>query len=875
MKFYISLFITTLVICTPLYAQISLDGTLGPSIALEGPDYQIGAELGQQHGSNLFHSFGEFNININESATFSGHENINNVINRVTGGNISSIDGALRSTIPNADVYLINPAGLIFGKNASLDIPGSFHASTADTLRLQDGGEFNARNPQESLLSVAPVSAFGFLTDSPQPLSLESSRLDGSVGKTLSFIGGDIKINNSLLRTYSGRVNIAGIASQGDVIPLPEDLTLSAQPGDVNLRNSFVTASSVTGGEEGGIYIRAGQLFLENTSVQANTRGSANAGKINVQANNLTATGGSKFISNTLGSGQGGEIKISVAGLTEFSGETRKRKVSAISATSRESGDGGNIKLETGSLNLKEGTAISVTTFAQGQGGNINIHATDTITLSGLSSREQGSYIAANSRGDMENAGRGGTITLEAKQLHLADGAQIRTTSLGTGEGGITNIKADSITLSGEDPKGSTSRISTVTSGSADGGSITLETNQLTLKEGTFILADSRGTGQGGNIKIQVNDLVKLEGVDNLGYGNLIAANANGEMEDAGDAGTIELKAGRLQISDGAQIGSSTFGPGKSGTIDIEVAKKAIFSGKDQSGEDYFSGVFTSSESEADNAGDAGSITMKVGELHLNESANINAKTEGSGQGGNINIHSLNDIILSKGGFITAYSQALGNAGQIELNLGGKLQIRDSRIETAANNADGGNLIINTPSYIYLINSRVTTSVSEEFGGGGNVTANPEFVVLDNSQVFAKAKRGKGGNINVTTTSIYNFTGEPVGQIINASSEFGVDGVVVIDTPDNSAEEGLFALPTTLFDASAWMDTPCNQRIAENVSRFIVTEREGAPSSYTDFLPSTPSLSHFSETKLSLNQPYRSETTKTISPKLALRTCTK
>jgi filamentous hemagglutinin family protein len=865
MKSYVSLLIITSLFCTPLYAEITLDGTLVPRIAIEGPDYQIGAELGQQHGSNLFHSFGEFNININESATFSGPDHTNNVISRVTGGNISSIDGALRSTIPNADVYLINPAGLMFGKNASLDIPGSFHASTADTLRLQDGGEFNARNPQESLLSIAPVSAFGFLTDLPQPLSIERSKLSGTIGKTLSFVGGTIQLNNAVLTAHAGRINIASVANQGDVTPLSGDLTLSAQPGDVNLRNSLVT---VSGGGKGGIYIRAGQLFLENATVQANTASAANAGEINLQANNLTAIRGSKFSSRTIYSGQGGKIKINVAGLTEFSGETSRGSGSGISVISRNSGKGGNVELETGTLNLKNGASISASNYDQGQGGNIDIRATDAITLSGTSSRDRSSLINANSRGKMENAGRGGTITLETKQLHLTDGARIQTISYGTGEGGKANIKADNITLSGEDTKGRTSRIVTATTGSGNGGVIVLEANQLNLNKGTLIQADSSGTGQGGNLKIQVSDLIKLEGVDSSGYGNLIAANANGKMDGAGDAGTIELKAGRLQIFDGAQISSSTFGPGQSGKIDIEVAKKAIFSGKDQNS--FSSGIFTASQSEDDNAGDAGSITLEVGNLHLNENANISAKTKGPGQGGNITIHSLHDITLSKGGFITAHSKALGNAGQIELNIGGRLQIRDSKIETAANNADGGNLVVNTPSYIYLINSQVSASVSEEFGGGGNVTANPKFVVLDNSQIFAKAKKGKGGNINVTTTGIYNFTGEPIEQIINASSEFGVDGVVVIDTPDNSAEEGLFALPATLFDASAWIDTPCNQRSTENVSRFVVVEREGRAFPYTDFLPSGPLLSNLSETKISLSQPRSLDATKINSPKLAL-----
>ena len=116
-------------------AEVTLDGTLGRSGALPGPDYLIGADLGQQHGGNLFHSFQDFNLNRFESATFSGPNSINNVINRVTGGNSSNIDGLIRSTI-SANMYFLNPNGIMFGPNARLDVQGSFHASTAHYLRL-------------------------------------------------------------------------------------------------------------------------------------------------------------------------------------------------------------------------------------------------------------------------------------------------------------------------------------------------------------------------------------------------------------------------------------------------------------------------------------------------------------------------------------------------------------------------------------------------------------------------------------------------------------------------------------------------------------------------------------------------------------------
>src|SRR6266542_2736059 len=146
-------------------AQITLDGSLGPRGPLTGPNYAIPATMGQIRGPNLFHSFGQFNIQKGESATFSGPPSISNILSRVTGGQPSTIDGVLRSQIPRAHLYLLNPSGVLFGPNATLDVQGSFHVSTADYLRLADGTCFVARLSDTTTLSVAPRPPLGFWTD--------------------------------------------------------------------------------------------------------------------------------------------------------------------------------------------------------------------------------------------------------------------------------------------------------------------------------------------------------------------------------------------------------------------------------------------------------------------------------------------------------------------------------------------------------------------------------------------------------------------------------------------------------------------------------------------------------------------------------------
>ena len=175
-------------------AQITLDGTMGPAGALAGPNFTIPDTSGTTLGSNLFHSFGAFNIHAGESATFTGPGSIDHVISRVTGGSASQIDGLLRSTIPTADLYLINPAGLMLKENATLDINGSFYGSTADALRFSDGSVFNASNPPDTVLTTAPPASFGFLNGNPAPITVDRSDLTVPSGATLSLVGGDISI---------------------------------------------------------------------------------------------------------------------------------------------------------------------------------------------------------------------------------------------------------------------------------------------------------------------------------------------------------------------------------------------------------------------------------------------------------------------------------------------------------------------------------------------------------------------------------------------------------------------------------------------------------------------------------------------------------
>jgi filamentous hemagglutinin family protein len=256
------------------YAEIITDGSLGAALSLSSPDYLIGSELGQQYGGNLFHSFRQFNLSRGESATFSGPSSVTNIINRVTGGESSTIDGMIRSDIPNANLYLLNPAGILFGENAELNITGSFYISTADYLRFSDGGRFYATNPENSLLTVAPVEAFGFL-NAAAPISVEGSHLAVPNNHSLSLIGGDINIKNSELFAADGFINLASVASKGEFLkgnhkglPLPmnDNLDHFSQLGQIKISGSKIgNDTHVPANGAQSIYIRGGEFWVDNS----------------------------------------------------------------------------------------------------------------------------------------------------------------------------------------------------------------------------------------------------------------------------------------------------------------------------------------------------------------------------------------------------------------------------------------------------------------------------------------------------------------------------------------------------------------------------------------------------------------------------------
>ena len=812
--FTILLFIISL----QINAQITLDGTLGPGGALSGADYIIGADLGQQQGGNLFHSFQEFNLQSHESATFSGPSSVSSIISRVTGGNPSQIDGLIRSTIPSADMYFLNPYGIIFGPNAQLDVQGSFHASTADYLRLGNGGRFDARQPNNSLLTVAPVEAFGFLTDSPTTLSLEGSQLSTLPKTTISLIGGRLVARGAELKIAHGHINLVSVGSTGEAIFTEEafDLTSFNQLKQITITdNSIITTS---GKGAGAIDIQGEELYLQESRILANALEKGEKGEIYIQVDRLNLIGNNSLgeiltdkirfdtaiSSATVSDGDGGDINIwatdsinlTNAAIFANSGEIdihhEEGSTKPSLKPSNTQGHAGTISIKTGQLSINNG-AIESNAFDDGNGGNIFITVTGKTTLSNA-------HIGVNAfEGTEMNADRVGEIILVTKQLDLTN-VILSSNTFGSGTGGNivlevdgpimlhhSAITADAHTTRNEpnEPPPTESNIPAKpkrTKPSGDAGMIFIEAEKLTLTERSHISSNTDGTGNGGNITIYTTDSVTIKNSDNT------------------------------QNPDNTQESE-------------HFKHKKHF------------GIESASLSKQDNSGNAGEIWLKTQRLMITDNADINTSSQGGGDAGNIYL-AITDLELSHQSQIASSNRGSGNAGHIMIDAQNQIRLQKAKITTEAASAQGGDILLNTGELVYLLHGKITTSVKGGTGDGGNIyLENSDFVTLNHAQIKAQAFQGKGGNIQIQSGKFIASSD----SLVSASSKLGIDGMVNIDAPDENVADGLLALPTNAIEASTHIQNTCENMTYEeytNRSRFDVFSLAGVAGSPYDLKPS-------------------------------------
>jgi filamentous hemagglutinin family protein len=811
------------------FSAVKFDGSpvaRGRRDALTGPVYTIDADMGTQRGKNLFHSFSIFDIGTGEMALFTdtgATGPIRNIIARITGSSPSSIDGGIASSIPGANLYLMNPYGFMFGANAWISVPGSFHVTTADYLKMADRSKFYADLGKESTLSAEPVKAFGFLTSRPGTITIEGSKLFGDPLSTISFIGGDIVIkgdpNNptpdggAWIVSQGGQVNLVAVASSGEVVvnqpgePPSVNVSSIREFGNISISDfSFVDVSGFDTGEIGAgtIIVRGGNLQMTTAGLSAQTYGAVSANPVGIDialTGDMLMEAGSYIYAQTggydgSGTGDGGAVMIKAGNLQMQDG-------SVISTTTMGAGRGGDIHVDVaGDLNLLPFSEISSNTVQSGTGGDITVKAKD-ITVQG----DQASIDAncwTNISAQTFGSGQGGSITIRAGNINVLDGGFISTnlvpweyfSTIASGKAGNIDIVANNINVSGMIIQEGTgvdfhSRIESrlmTPDATGSGGNISIKGHKITLGEGGYVgtYLTYGSPGQAGNIYVQADTLIlnpqgKIESSSVLGAGT------------EASAGDITIEANRISM-----VG---VGEGSEERINFTGFRSDTFDGT------------------------GGNIDIRSNTLTMSRGAQIMTDSSGSGKGGSVDIKS-GLVQLAQGSIISAESTSTGYAGNISLDVG-TLRSYASTISTDAAMTDGGDITVNARNLVVLSDSKITTSVN---GGpettGGNITIDPRFVVLDDSKIMANAYEGHGGNVNIRAGV---FLSSPE-SVVSASSQLGIDGTVDITSPIKSISGTLAPVSGSYLQIADVERDKCVARIkGGSQSSLTVSGRDGLP----------------------------------------------
>ncbi len=785
----VGLFLGT-VIAVPVKAQITPDGTTNTSltptdngIRIDGGD-QRSCCLGHRVGYNLFHSFREFSVINGTEAFFNNGSDIVNIFSRVTGGDVSRIDGLIRAN-GKANLYLINPAGIIFGENASLNIGGSFLGSTANSIVFPEG-EFLATdgdNPPILTINMPIGLTFG---NNPGEIAVNASNLQVNNGEAFVLLGGNVSIAGAEITAPGARIELGGVAEFGQVsfnlqqsgedfgidsISFPEgvaraDVTLT-NGVEVNVRAAGGGSISVngrnikiSGGELGGSSLIAG-IASESRSTEAV------AGDITLNAtNDITVSQGSRIFNRVEESGVG---------------------------------NSGGINITTTNLFLTEGSVVNASIFGEGNGGTININASGTISADKVDQDGLGSGIFS----EVADTGMGnsGGINITTTKLFLRQGGQVTASTFGDGNAGAITIKAfDTISADGEDQHGSNSGIFSQVGerGMGNSGGINITTTKLFLRQGGQVTASTFGDGNAGTISIQAFDTISADGEDQDGFNSGIFSTV--EKEAIGTGGGIDITTAKLLLRQGGQVTASTFGDGNAGTITIKASDTISADGADQDG--FNSGIFSTVEEFG--KGNANDINIYTNNLYLTNDAEISVESLGQGNADNLYIQA-NSLALSTGAALSA-STPVGMGGNITLQIAENLTLRD--------------------------NSTISAQALKN-ANGGNITIDADFVIAfpnQNNDIIARAAEGIGGEINITTNGIFGIeerNSQPPNNTndLDASSDIGLDGEVLINQPDVNPTEALEELPSDVVDVT--------RLVAQNLcqqgkgSEFIVTGKGG------------------------------------------------
>ncbi len=685
----------------PAIAQVTSDGTTNTIVKQSGNNFNI--LNGIQKGNNLFHSFNNFSVPTGGSARFDliNTPNITTIFSRVTGGNVSNIDGLI-STLNSSNpvsLFLMNPAGIVFGANARLDIGGSFVGTTANSINFADGTEFSAVNPTATPLLTISVPIGLQLGQNPGGITVQGSghRLTGGnftptdrsnnpiglqvgFGNTLALLGGEVNFSGGIAAVAGGGHLEIGSVSDGQVRLNP---TLTGWVGDYSAVQQF-----------NDIHL-AQQSLLD---------ASGSTGSIQLQGRNISLTEGSVALLQNLGTQPSLGIRVNATQTLNLTGNTPDgRQGSLIQIENLGTGQTGDITISAAQLSLQNGGEINNRTFAQAPGGNITVNVAGLIDVDGFAPANptNESLIATLTL----NSGNAGNITVSTGNLRILNVGGFYSITGGSGQAGTLRINAkDLIEIAGQNPITlSPNSLISSTFSSGNANNVFVNTSRLVIRDGGLLGSNTLATGSAGSVTINASKSVDIQG---RGAESILPSSI----------------ASTAPIAD--PVTQAAFG------------LPAIPSGN------------------------AGSLTINTPSLRITDGAYITVKNDGPGNAGDL-LLSANSIFLDNQGGITA-STASGNGGNVRLNLLSSLLMRHNSLisATAAGTGNGGNLSINAPVIVGLENSDIIANAI--LGKGGNINISTQGLfglkyrdrLTPESDITASSEFGINGTVDINNFGI-------------------------------------------------------------------------------------------------------------------------
>jgi hypothetical protein len=730
------------------------------------------------------------------------------------GGNINY--GTVVITAVDPAVHPTNPALFL---NASGAITGTGEVSTTVAgggllINFQAGGDISTQGIITQGGAISLNSTSGAITANG---TLNSSSNGSGNGGGITFQAED-------------DITTIGMRSVGSSFGMSGDITITSDTGAISINGGEIDSHNPETGKGGDINIAAvaGSIFLRNGArLNASTLGQGNAGSVNINARDTVSFDG---IVNDRGERIGG-VQSTVEGDAQ--------------------GNGGNISITSESLFVTGGAQLLARNAGgQGDAGSVTLKARDTVSLSAYKGAGDGTPTVGTDVTN-EGIGNGNNVNITARSVFIRDNAIVAASIISgrgkngepaqagnviitasdtvsvtnsvvfsevgkdsVGNGGIINIDAPKVFLD----NGASLITQVRRDGEGNGGHINIKTGSLSVTGGSQVVASTFGRGNAGNITINASDTVSFDGVGSNRFGiNTFpqGGNPSGAFStvergaEGNNGGNIGIAAESLAVTNGARLIASTAGQENVGNVNIFTRDTAFFDGVGSNGEN--SGVFSSVEEGG--VGKGGDINIITRLLRVTDGAQLNSRSVGQGDAGNLNV--------------TANSVLLDNKGQLIA-------------ETAS--GEGGNIKLQVEDLLLMRRNSLISAQAFNNGNGGNIEIKPGLIVAvaaEDSDIVADAFQGNGGKIDITTQGIFGLEFRKERTLesdITASSRFGISGTVNVTELSVDFNQGLAALPSNLVDRTNQIDQGCSASEVNRENKFAVSGRGGLPQSPTEVI---------------------------------------